>query len=125
MTNLRSLAARTVQVAVSAVFFYAAYQKLTGGPVATHTLQALGLGEWFRYFTGLAELAGAIGLFVPRLATGAAAGLAGVMVGAAMTHFFIIGGNAIPALVLLAACLFLAWQYRFEAPFPGRGCDRA
>ena len=54
MTKLRSVAARTVQVAVSAVFFYAAYQKLTGGSVPTHTFQALGLGEWFRYFTGLA-----------------------------------------------------------------------
>lgn len=125
MTKLRSVAARTVQVAVSAVFFYAAYQKLTGGSVPTHTFQALGLGEWFRYFTGLAELAGAIGLFVPRLAAWAAAGLAGVMVGAAATHLFIIGGSAVPAFVLLAACLFLAWHYRFGALFLGSGSDRA
>ena len=51
------------------------------------------------------ELAGAIGLLVPRLAIPAASGLALLMVGATCTHLFFVPGSVAPALVLLAAYL--------------------
>ncbi len=50
----------------------------------------IGAGEWFRYFVGALELAGGLGLLIPRLSGLAALGLAGVMVGAILTHLFVL-----------------------------------
>jgi hypothetical protein len=50
----------------------------------------IGLGQSLRYLVGALELAGAIGLLVPRLAGVAALGLAGVMVGAVLTQVLIL-----------------------------------
>jgi putative oxidoreductase len=44
-------------------------------------------------------------LLVPRVASLAAIGLAGIMIGAALTHLFVIGGSAVLALVFLIALL--------------------
>jgi len=46
---------------------------------------------------------------VPRLAGLAASCLALLMLGAVGTHLFVIGGNAVPALVLLAATATVAY----------------
>lgn len=42
----------------------------------------IGVEQWFRYAVGVIELAGAVGLLVPRLAGLAALGLAADMIGA-------------------------------------------
>jgi putative oxidoreductase len=71
---------------------------------------AIGIGHWFRYFTGTLEVAGGAGLLVPRFAPLAAAVLALVMLGAIVTHLFVIGGSpALPIalLVALSAVLYL------------------
>ena len=49
-----------------------------------------GAGQWFRYLVGILELAGAIGLLIPRLAAPAALGLLGVMIGAFFTQLFVL-----------------------------------
>jgi putative oxidoreductase len=94
-----------LQVPLALVFLVASYRKLTGDAVPVETFTQLGLGEWFRYFTGVLELLGGIGLLVPRVASLAAIGLAGVMIGAVLTHLFVIGGSAALALVFLIALL--------------------
>jgi putative oxidoreductase len=62
----------------------------------------VGLRQWFRYLTGLLEVAGAIGLLISRYAFYAAILLAIVMVGAVITHLTVIGGSPLPAVALLA-----------------------
>jgi putative oxidoreductase len=94
-----------LQVPLALVFLVASYRKLTGDAVPVETFAQLGLGEWFRYFTGVLELLGGIGLLVPRVASLAAVGLAGIMIGAVLTHLFVIGGSAVLALVFLIALL--------------------
>jgi putative oxidoreductase len=94
-----------LQVPLALVFLVAGYRKLTGDAVPVETFTQLGLGEWFRYFTGVLELLGGVGLLVPRLASLAAIGLAGIMIGAVLTHLFVIGGSAVLALVFLVALL--------------------
>jgi uncharacterized membrane protein YphA (DoxX/SURF4 family) len=42
--------------------------KLAGVPVMVEMFDKVGLGQWFRYFTGLLEVAGGIGLLIPRYA---------------------------------------------------------
>lgn len=98
-----------LQLALAAVFAFTATRKFMGHPIPVATVEALGAGQWLRIAIGVAELAGAIGLLVPRLAGLAASCLALLMLGAVGTHLFVIGGNAVPALVLLAASATVAY----------------
>jgi putative oxidoreductase len=67
-----------------------ALPKLFGEAYAVQIFDEIGAGDWFRYAIGLVELAGGIGLLIPRLAGAAAAGLIGLMVGAAITQAFVL-----------------------------------
>ena len=58
------------------------------------------------------EISGAVLLIVPALADIGALVLAIVMVGAIVAHTLVLGGSALPAVVLLAATLTVAWQRR-------------
>ena len=69
----------------------------------------VGLGQWFRYVTGLLELAGAIGLLIPRYAFYAAVLLAIVMVGAVIAEVAVIGDSPVPPAVLLVLSGIIAW----------------
>ncbi|MBU8861819.1 MULTISPECIES: DoxX family protein [unclassified Micromonospora] len=88
--------------------------KLVGETYAVRTFEDMGAAPWFRVLVGLLELAGGIGLLVPRLAGLAAAGLALLMVGAAITQAFILHGGAlvITPVVLLALFVLVAWGRR-------------
>ncbi len=98
------------------VFFIVASAgpKLVGEATAVQSFDDMGAAPWFRYFIGLVELAGGIGPLVPRLAGAAAAGLALLMVGAAITQAFILHGGAlvITPVVLFALFVFLVWGRR-------------
>jgi uncharacterized membrane protein YphA (DoxX/SURF4 family) len=96
-----------------AVFFLvaAAGPKLLGQQYAVEMFDQIGAGQWLRYLVGALEFAGAIGLLIPRLAGLAALGLAGVMVGAALTQVFILD-SAVVALTpaaLVAVFGLIAW----------------
>ncbi|GLZ02962.1 hypothetical protein Acsp03_04290 [Actinomadura sp. NBRC 104412] len=71
------------------LLFGSALPKFAGDPYAIETFAKIGWGDWLRYFTGVVEAAGAIGLVIPRLA-GAAAGLIGLMAGAALTQILVL-----------------------------------
>lgn len=96
-----------------AVFFVlgAALPKLAGEAGMVELFDDIGVGQWFRYVVGGLELAGGVGLLVPRLAGVAALGLAGVMAGAVVTQTVALGTPAMVVLplTLLAAALVVAW----------------
>jgi putative oxidoreductase len=117
----------TLRVLLAAVFAFAAYRKFTGHPIPVATFEGLGLGQWFRFVTGALELAGAVGLLIPATHLWAAAGLSLVMVGAAATHLFFVGGSAVLAFVLLGALVaVLAIGIRGDSQAAGalRASDR-
>ncbi|MEV2221520.1 DoxX family protein [Nocardia vinacea] len=72
--------------------------------------------DWFRYFVGAVELAGAIGLVIPRLSGLAAIGLSLTMIGAAYTNAFVVDGYwpVYTPLILLVLFVFIAWGRRDE-----------
>jgi putative oxidoreductase len=73
---------------------------------------AIGVGQWFRYVTGVIEVVSALGLLVPASAPFAALLLAATMVGAIATHLSIVGGSpALPGLLLLGL-LVVVWARR-------------
>jgi putative oxidoreductase len=105
-----------LQIAVAAMFVAAAVPKLAGAPMMVQEFDALGFGQWLRYLTAVLEIGGATLLIVPVLASIGALVLAIVMVGAILAHIAVLGGSALPAMVLLAATLTIAWLRRAQRP---------
>jgi putative oxidoreductase len=91
---------------------YAGALKLTGAPEMVGLFDAIGIGQWFRYLTGAIEVISAVALLVPSWAAFGALLLIPTMTGAVLTHLFIVGGSAVPATVLLAGSLAIAWARR-------------
>lgn len=105
----------SLQIALACVFTFTAWRKFTAHPIPVETVEALGTGQWLRFALDLAELAGAIGLLIPRLTVPSAACLALLMLGAAGTHLLIIGGSPVFAVVLMLASIAVAWIRSQEA----------
>jgi putative oxidoreductase len=97
---------------VAVTFLAAGGAKLAGVPVMVDMFDKVGLGQWFRYFTALLEVTGAIGLLIPRYAFYAALLLAVVMVGAIIAHVAVLGGSPAPAGVLLVLSGIIAYLRR-------------
>lgn len=55
-----------LRVLMAALFLFAAAMKLTGQPAMVAEFATVGLGQWFRYVTGLMELAGGVLVLIPR-----------------------------------------------------------
>jgi uncharacterized membrane protein YphA (DoxX/SURF4 family) len=106
----------TLQIALAALFAFSGANKLAGDPMMVQLFDAIGWGHWFRYFTGTIEVAGAVGLLAPRLAPLAAILLAGVMIGAVITHLLIGGSPAIP-IALFVALSGIAYLRRHQLAF--------
>ena len=99
-------------IVAAAMFLLAGTLKLAGVPMEVQLFDTIGVGQWFRYFTGALEVGGALGLFVPALAPFAALLLAMVMIGAVLTHLFIAGGSPLIPIVLLAITIAIAYLRR-------------
>lgn len=78
--------------------------KLAGVPELHQSFATMGLPSWFGYFIGAAEVAGGIGLLIPRLSALAATGLAPIMAGAVYFHIAYAVPSFVPALVFLVLC---------------------
>ena len=101
-----------VRILLVIAFGAAGAAKLAGVPQMVATFEAIGIGQWFRYVTGVIEVLGALLMLVP--ATGLYAGLmlGGTMVGATVSHLIVVPGSPIPAFVLGLMCAVVVWQNR-------------
>ena len=96
----RRIGAWTLQVILAAAFAAAGSAKLAGVPYMVELFDQVGIGQWFRLATGIVEIAGAIALVFPGLASIGAAWLGTTMVVAVATHLFILHTSPAPAIVL-------------------------
>ncbi len=102
--NPKTIALWTAQVAVALFFGMAAFNKFSGHPMMVTLFKQIGVGQWFRYATGLLELAAAVLLVTPRYCGVGALLLLPTMIGAILTHLLLIGGRPlVPAMVFLVA----------------------
>jgi putative oxidoreductase len=62
----RLIAIWFLRVLLGLAFLTIGVAKLTGSLHTVQTFEAFGWGQWFRYFTGLLDLTGALLVFVPR-----------------------------------------------------------
>lgn len=104
----------TVQGLVAAAFLAAGGAKLAGDPSMVAVFDLVGIGQWFRYVTGTVEITGAVLILVPKTAIFGAGLLACTMAAALFTHLAVIGGNPLPAVVLLSLNLLVLWLRRDE-----------
>lgn len=105
----------TLQIVLGLFFVIASgLPKMVGQADAVRIFHEIGWGDWFRYFTGLVEISGGIGLMVPRLTRFAAAGLSITTVCAAATQAFVLDSpaGAVFPLVLAAVFAWIAYERR-------------
>ncbi|MGY3204823.1 DoxX family protein [Streptomyces sp. TE5632] len=99
------------QAVLVLVFLAAGSAKLAGAEEMVKAFDDIGAGQWLRYFVGVVEVIGAIGLLVPRLVGLAALGLAGLMTGAVITNL-VIDAFSLLAVILLLLSVLVAWGRR-------------
>ena len=104
-----------LQGLLALVFLYSGASKFSPHGIFWIELFAkVGIGQWFRYFTGGLEVICAVLLLIPRSSRIAAALLACTMAGAILTHLFILRDGyaavfpGLPLLILIA----VAWRRR-------------
>lgn len=94
------------------VFVAAAATKLAGLAMMVETFDAIGWGQWFRYFTAFVELGSAALLWFPKMQAIGAGLLMITMICGALFHVFVIGPSAVPALILAGLCAILVVIHR-------------
>ncbi len=101
-----------LQALLAFQFVVAGFLKLSGSPTMVEMFATIGIGQWFRYLVGALEIAGAVGVLVPRLSGLAALGLVCLMVGAALTNAVVLGTSPLLPLALLLVGALVAWGRR-------------
>jgi putative oxidoreductase len=107
-----NIALWVVQVVTALAILGAGVSTVTGAAQAMAVFDALGAGDWFRYLTGMLEIAGALGLLIPRLVGIAAPALAALWLVAIGTHLFAIGGNPAAAVIFFILNAAITWGRR-------------
>jgi putative oxidoreductase len=118
-TTLRTTRGRALGVALWALqallalqFAAGGFLKAVGDPAMVGVFAAIGVGQWFRYLVAGLEIAGALGLLVPRLSGPAALGLVGLMAGAVATNALVLSTSPLLPIALLLVAALVAWGRR-------------
>ena len=114
MRAFGNILAWVLAVFLAIVFAFAGGIKLIGARAMVQEFAQIGIGQWFRYFTGILEVSGAIGLLVPKYRFWAALQIATVMAGATAVNIVILHQPPLARLtaVLMTLALVLAWLRR-------------
>jgi hypothetical protein len=77
---------------VGVLFVFIGYTKFNGDPHGSwyQTFEHIGLGQWFRVFTGVVQVAGGLMMCVPKTMVAGAALLTCTMIGAVLVDLFVI-----------------------------------
>jgi uncharacterized membrane protein YphA (DoxX/SURF4 family) len=100
---------------LAALFLLTGIPKLIGAEGWLRHFARWGYPDWLRLVVGIVEVASAVLLLVPRLATLGACGLVMVMAGATYTHLFRApdeAGRAVITLVLLLVAVVIGYVRR-------------
>jgi len=113
MAKVANVTLTALSILLALVFVYTSYTKFSGSAVSIQTFDEIGVGQWLRYVTAGLELAGAIGLLIPKLTGLAAACLTALLVGAVLSQVLLVSEPSVatPAVLMLLTGL-LAWFRR-------------
>ena len=102
------------QVALAVMFLMAGGSKLAGVPAMVSLFDALGVGQWFRYVTGVIEFASGIALLIPSAAIFGAMLLVPTMLAAIVINVLIVPASPVMPLLLLLGAAAVAWARRHQ-----------
>ena len=106
-----------IKILVSVAFLGAGLSKLAGVEMMVNTYEEIGFGQWFRYLTGVIEVGSVILLWLGSKQVFGAVLLVCTMLGAVLTHYFILGPSAVPAIVLGLLSAYILYYYRGQLSF--------
>src|ERR1035438_4531820 len=83
---------------LAVVFTFVGVVKLMSAPGMVEAFAQIGIGQWFRYFTGILEVSGAIGVLIPKFRFWGALTMAIIMAGATVINLAVLNlpGLAMP-----------------------------
>ena len=121
-----SIALWALQALLAIMFAMAGLAKVFGDPAMVEMFATIGIGQWFRYVVGGLEIAGAVGVLIPRLSGLAALGLIGLMAGASLTNVLVLGTSPLLPVALMLVSALVAWGRwpRTRALFTNREARR-
>jgi putative oxidoreductase len=105
-----------VQIGLAGMFLLAGGSKLLGATPMVALFHVIGIGQWFRYVTGLIEVGSAVALLMPSFAVFGALALVPTMIGAILAQLLVVGDSAVPPAVLLVGAAVVIWVRRDELP---------
>jgi putative oxidoreductase len=65
-SQMQTIITWVLRVVVAALFLFAGFMKLSGAEQMVQEFATVGLGDWFRIFTGSVEIIGALAVLYPR-----------------------------------------------------------
>ena len=111
-----SIALWVLKGLVALAFLAAGLAKLAGVPMLVEEFDKIGLGQGFRYVTGVVEIIGAIAILAPGYTLYGLAILGAVLVGAFIAQLGPLHGDVVHVLVLAALVALVAWLARPKLP---------
>jgi len=63
--NVKNIIIWVLRILVAGLFAFAGFMKLSGQPMMVEEFGVVGLGDWFRIFTGVVEILGAAAVLYP------------------------------------------------------------
>lgn len=115
--TLRKYGLLALKIIAGLAFLAAGLAKLAGAEMMVATFDAIGIGQWFRYVTGIIEVGSAVLLFIPGKQAIGAGLLVCTMIGASLAHIIWLGADTmIPALVLGIITAIIAYAHRDQLP---------
>jgi len=107
--KVKNIALWVIQIGLAGMFFMAGGSKLAGVEKMVQVYNMIGIGQWFRIVTGLIEVGSAVMLLIPVLSGLGGLLLSATMIGAIITHLFVLGGSPALPIVLLIGSLIVAF----------------
>jgi putative oxidoreductase len=107
--KVKNLFLWVVQALVAIQFLFSGGMKLAGTEPMLDMYNTIGWGQWFRYFTGVVEVSGAILLLISSTASRGALPLTATMIGALIAHFTVLHTSPTAAIVLLVQLGIVLW----------------
>jgi putative oxidoreductase len=109
-----------LRVVLAALFLAASMAKLTSQPMMVAEFHTVGIGQWFRYFTGVLELTGAVLTVIPRTSPFGALALLTVDLGAFVAQLSVLHIDWVHPIVIGALLVALVWLQRERLTLPSR-----
>ena len=108
---MKNVIAWILAVLLALLFVLVGAIKLIGAQSMVAEFAQIGFGQWFRFFTGILEMTGGVGLLIPRFRFWAALLIATIMFCATLINLWVLHVPSLAPMtaVLMALALVVAW----------------